>query len=101
MSKYGDKIESLANMERSELFEATKCVMPCTFMEYKVSMKFFKIHRSRMCIKCNKLVLLWGEAQLCLPAHPTGHGNCLLFPFPQAFNGGMCRFELRIEEADF
>ena len=34
-------------------------------------------------------------------AHPTGHGNCLQIPFPQAFSGGMCRFELRIEEADF
>ena len=36
-----------------------------------------------------------------LPAHPTGHGNCLQIPFSQAFSGGMCRFELRIEEADF
>ena len=36
-----------------------------------------------------------------LPAHTTGHGNCLEVPFPQAFSGGMCRFELRIEEADF
>ena len=34
-------------------------------------------------------------------AHPTGHGNCLQIPFPYAFSGGMCRFELRIEEADF
>ena len=23
------------------------------------------------------------------------------FPFPRHFEGGMCRFELRIEEADF
>ena len=36
-----------------------------------------------------------------LPAHPTGHGNSLEVPFPQAFSGEMCRFELRIEEADF
>ena len=42
LSPYGDKIESLANMDRSELFEATKCVMPCTFMEYKESVKFTK-----------------------------------------------------------
>ena len=43
LSPYGDKIESLANMDRSELFEATKCVMPCTFMEYKESVNLYKI----------------------------------------------------------
>ena len=34
-------------------------------------------------------------------AHPTGHGNCLKILFPQAFSGRMCRFVLRIQEADF
>ena len=39
LKQYGDEIESLSNMDRNELYEATNCMMPCSFMEYKESFK--------------------------------------------------------------
>ena len=33
--RYGDEISNLYNMDRIDLYEATNCLMPCTFMEYK------------------------------------------------------------------
>ena len=39
LQQYGERIWNLHDMDRNELFEATNCLMPCTFMEYKESPK--------------------------------------------------------------
>ena len=37
LNKFGEEYMSFYNMEKHKLFVETKCEMPCTFMEYKVS----------------------------------------------------------------
>ena len=39
LQQYGERINHLHDMDRNDLFEATNCLMPCTFMEYKESHK--------------------------------------------------------------
>ena len=41
MQHYSDEKTRSAMMSRVELIEETKCLMPCTFMEYKVSLVLY------------------------------------------------------------
>ena len=36
LNKYANEYERIASMVRNEIFEDTRCLIPCTFMEYKV-----------------------------------------------------------------
>ena len=36
LAKYAQEYERISSMVRSEILDDTKCLMPCTFMEYKV-----------------------------------------------------------------
>ena len=42
LKQYGDENLRLNHMDRNELYEATNCLMPCTFMEYQESPKTCK-----------------------------------------------------------
>ena len=35
--KYGNEFERVGRMVREDVVEYTKCLMPCSFMEYEVS----------------------------------------------------------------
>ena len=37
LNQFGEEYKKFYNMERHELFKETNCLMPCIFMEYKVS----------------------------------------------------------------
>ena len=38
LAKYGSEFERVGRMVREDVVENTKCLMPCSFMEYEVSM---------------------------------------------------------------
>ena len=40
LNKYANEYERIASMVRNEILEDTRCLIPCTFMEYKVC-KYF------------------------------------------------------------
>ena len=39
LNKYGKRSEKITSMEGNRVIEATECLRPCTFMEYKVNVK--------------------------------------------------------------
>ena len=36
LNKFGKEYERISGMVRSKMIKETQCLMPCTFMEYKV-----------------------------------------------------------------
>ena len=47
LTEYNAKYWKVMNMFKDEILKATKCMMPCTFMEYKVSEIFNYIMKSK------------------------------------------------------
>ena len=47
LEQYGNIVGKFAWMHRSELIKETKCEMPCSFMEYKVSVTQFTVYKEK------------------------------------------------------
>ena len=42
LDDYGDKLDEFSIMGKKDLLEKTRCLTPCFFMEYRVSLKYLK-----------------------------------------------------------
>ena len=43
LKEYSDESISHSRMYKNELLKKTKCLLPCTFIEYKVTVNFYKM----------------------------------------------------------
>ena len=46
LSQYDDVFFEMVDLSRKELFDISNCIMPCSFMEYKVSFSKHLFHRT-------------------------------------------------------
>ena len=61
LTQFGQEYNRITQMVKNELIEETKCLVPCTFMEYKVIYIYVCIYRVDQKNVCSQKIIVFHE----------------------------------------